>query len=98
MARYPQQHLEVPKIPIAVLAMDTKYHLPITSKGNRRALTAICLPVSCIFAVPMMEKSAENIVQAYLSGMLAHRGGSVAILSDNGTKMTKKVLNEICHQ
>ena len=35
MARSLQQHLEVPKVPIAVLAMDTIGHLPITSNGNR---------------------------------------------------------------
>ena len=42
------------------------------------------------FAVPMEEKSTENVVQAYLSGILAHKGGSMAILSDNGTEFKKK--------
>ena len=32
----------------------------------------------------MKEKSAENVVLAYLSGILAHKDGSVAILNDNG--------------
>ena len=31
-------------------------------------------------------KSTENAVQAYLSGILAHKGRSVATLSDNGTE------------
>ena len=35
-AKYPQQHLEIPQLPITVLAMDSRDHLPITSKGNRR--------------------------------------------------------------
>ena len=71
MARYQQQHLEVPQIPVAVLAMDTTGCLPITSKGNRWALTAICLHTSYLFTILIKENSAENIVQAYLSGIQA---------------------------
>ena len=72
--------------------------LPITSKCNRLDLTAICLHTSYIFAVPMKEKSAENVIQAYLSSILAHKGGSVAIISDTGTEFKNKVLNELCDQ
>ena len=48
--------------------------------------TAVCLQMSYRFTVPMKEMSAENVKQAYLSGILAHKGGSVAILSDYGTE------------
>ena len=41
MVRYPQQLLEILQLPM--LAVDTIGHLPIMSKGNRWALTAICL-------------------------------------------------------
>ena len=46
----------------------------------------------------MKEKAAENVVQAYLSGILAHKSRSVVILSDNGTEFKSKVLNETCDQ
>ena len=46
----------------------------------------------------MKENCAENVVQAHLSGILAHKGGSVAILSDSGTEFRNKVLNELCDQ
>ena len=46
----------------------------------------------------MKEKAAENVVQAHLSDILAHKGVSVAILSDNGTEFTNKALNEACNQ
>ena len=54
---------------------------------------------SCVFAIPMKEKSAENVVQAYLSGIFTHRGGTIAILSDSGTELKKNqtVLNEACN-
>ena len=83
---------------MAVLEIDTLGHLPVTSKGNRWALTAICLHTSYVFTFLMKEKSAENVVQAYLSGILVHKGRSVAILSDNGTEFKNKVLNEACNQ
>ena len=83
---------------MAVLPMDTIGHLPVMYKGNRWALTAICLLTSYLFAVPMEERSAENVIQAYLSGILAHKSGSVAILSDNGAEFKNKVLYEECDQ
>ena len=39
-----------------------------------------------------MEKSAENTIQTFLSGILAHKGGCVAIPSDNGTEFKIKLL------
>ena len=83
MAMYPQQHQEVTNIPMAVLAMATIGHLPITFNSNRWALMAICLHSSYIFTGPMKEKLAENRVQAYLAGILTNKGGSKAILNDN---------------
>ena len=52
---------EIPQIPMAVLAIDTIGHLPVTSKGKRWALPAICLHTSHLFTVQMKEKSAENV-------------------------------------
>ena len=83
---------------MAALAIDTTGCLPITSNNNRWDLVAICLHTSCMFTIPMKEKSAENVVPAYLSGILAHKSSSVAILSDNGTDFKNKELNEACHQ
>ena len=54
--------------------------------------------MSYVFAIQMKETSAKNVVQAYLSGILAHKGRSIAILSDNGTEFKSKVLNEVCDQ
>ena len=57
---------------------------------------AICLQTSYIFTVPMKKTSAANVVQAYLSGILAHKDLSVAILSDIGTDFKNQMLNEVC--
>ena len=73
---------------MAALAMDTIGQLPITSKGNQLALTAIYMHILCICYTDEGQ-SAENIVQAYLSGIFAHKGGSIAMLSDNGDRIQK---------
>ena len=36
-----------------------------------------------VFTILMNEKSAKDVVQAYLSGILVHKGGSIAIFNDN---------------
>ena len=51
-----------------------------------------------VFAIPMKEKSVENVVQAHLSGICAHKGGSIAILSDNGTGLKNTTLNDAWNQ
>ena len=37
-------------------------------------------------------KSAYNVVQAYLAGILTHKGGIITILTDNGIEFKNKVL------
>ena len=45
----------------------------------------------------MKEKSAENAIHAYLSGILAHKGGSVTILNDSRAEFKNKVI-DACNQ
>ena len=70
----------------------------VTSKDSRWALTTIYLYTSYMFAILMTVKSVENVIQTYLSGILSHKGGSIAILSNSGTQFKNKVLNEVCDQ
>ena len=68
---HPQLHLEIPKVPFTCIAIDTIGKLPTTSSGNRYALTCIDFLTSYIIAVPMQDKTAEPVVEAYLSGILS---------------------------
>ena len=47
---------------------------------------AVCLHTSYVFVIPMRRKSAENVVQFYLSGILVQKSGSVSKVGDNGTE------------
>ena len=87
---HPQLHLEIPKVPFACIAIDTIGKLPTTSSGNRYALTCIDLLTSYVIAVPMPDKTAESIVEDYLSGILSRAGVSMVCLSDNGSEFKKQ--------
>ena len=77
---HPQLHLEIPKVLFACIAIDTMSKLPTTSSGNRYALTCIDLLTSYVIAMPMSDKTAESVVEAYLSGMLSRAGASMVCL------------------
>ena len=81
---------------MAVLAIHAIGHLPTISKGNWWALTPICLHTLYVFAVPIEENSAENVMQAYFSGILVHKHRSVAFLCNNVTEFKNTAVNEAC--
>ena len=87
---HPQLHLEIPKVPFACIAIDTIGKLPTTSSRNRFALTCIDLFTSYIIAVPMLDKTAESVVEAYLLGILSRARVSMVCLSDNGLELKKQ--------
>ena len=89
MAKLPKKHLEIPKV-----AMATS-HVQEKQMGFDSNLYT---HIICVHYSNKGKKSAENAVKAYLSGTLANKGGSVAILSNNGIEFKNKALNEACDQ
>ena len=59
---HPQLHLEIPKVPIACIAIDTIGKLPTTSSGNKYALTCIDLLTSYMIAVLMPDNTVISTV------------------------------------
>ena len=74
---HPELHLEIPKIPFSCIAIDTIGKLPTISSGNEYALTCIDLLTSYVIAVPMPDKTANSVVEAYLSGILSRARASM---------------------
>ena len=95
---HPQLHLEIPKVPFTCIAIDTIGKLPTTSSENRYALTCKDLLTSYITAVPMPDKTAESVVEAYLSGILSRAGASMVCLLDNGTELKNNQMNIVLKQ
>ena len=84
---HPQLHLGIPKVPFTCIAIDTIGKLPTTSSGNRYALTCIDLLTSYVIAMPIPDKTAKSIEEAYLSGILSQAGASMVCLLDNGSEL-----------
>ena len=63
-----KEHFAVPTQPMEFIAMDLigEFH-PASSKGNRYALTAICMLTGFTFCIPLKNKTAEEVVKAYLN-------------------------------
>ena len=97
-SHHPQLHLEIPKVPFACIVIHTIGKLPTTSSGNKYALTCIHLLTSYVIAVPMLDKTAESMVEAYLSGILSRTGASIVCLSDNGSELKITQMNTVLKQ
>ena len=94
-AHHPQLHLEIPKVPLACITIHTIGKLPTTTSGNKYALTCIDLLTSYIIAVPMPNKTAESVVEAYFSGILSRTGVTMVCLSDNGSELKNNQMNTV---
>ena len=68
---------------------------PASSKGNHYALTAICMLTGFTFCIPLKNKTAEEVVKAYLNHICCVFGPSKKILTDNGTEFKNKMWEEV---
>ena len=63
---------------------------PASSKGNRYALTAICMLTGFTFYIPLKSKTAKDVVTAYLNHICCVFRLSRKILTDNGKELKKQ--------
>ena len=94
--KYSKYNSEAEPAPMKFISMDLigKFHPP-TSKGNRYALTVICLFTGYTFCIPIPNKKAETVLKAYMNHVYCKNGGSFKILSDNGTEFKNKLMEEV---
>ena len=90
------EHFSSPPQPMEFIAMDLigEFH-PASSKGNRYALTAICMLTGFTFCIPLKSKCAEDVIKAYIDHICCPFGPSRKILTDNGTKFKNKLWTEV---
>ena len=91
-----KEHFSVPSQPMEFIAMDLigECH-PASSKGNRYALTAICMLTGFTFCIPLKNNTAEEAVKAYLNHICCVFGPSKKILTDNGTEFKNKMWEDV---
>ena len=93
--KYTKGHFEVPKSPMEFISMDLIGEFNKSSRGNVYALTVICMLTGFTFCIPIENKTASTVVQAYIDNVYNKFGGSRKILSDNGTEFKNKLFTQI---
>ena len=90
VVKYATLHFNVATFPMQFISMDLigEFHPP-TTKGKRYALTVICMLMGYVFCIPLRTKTAEEVLQAYIDNVYSKFGGSIKILTDNGTEVQK---------
>ena len=68
---------------------------PASSKGNRFALTAVCMLTGFMFFIPLKTKCSEDVVRAYTDHICCIFRPSRKILTDNGTEFKNKLWTEV---
>ena len=74
-----------------------EFHPP-SSKGNRYALTAVCMLTGYTFCIPIKNKSAEELVTAWIIYISFPFGVCRKLLSDNGAEFKNDVFTQVAEQ
>ena len=92
-----KEHFKVPPQPMEFIAMDliVEFHPVPSSKGNRYALTAVCMLTGFTFCIPIKSKKAEDVMKAYTDNICCVFGPSKKILTDNGTEFKNKLWTDV---
>ena len=72
--------------------------IPPSKLGYKYALTVICMLTGYVFCIPLKSKQANEVLQAYIDNVYAKFGGSLKILSDNGTEFKNKLFEQIAKE
>ena len=99
VVKYAKLHFDVATFPMQFISMDLigEFHPP-TSRKHRYALTVICMLTGYVFCVPLQTKTAEEVIQAYIDQVYSRFGGSLKILSDNGTEFKNKLFEQVAKE
>ena len=94
--KYSKYNFAAEPAPMKFISMDLigEFHPP-SSKGNRYALTVICMFTGFTFCVPLPDKKAQTVLKAYMDHFYSKYGGSLKILSDNGTEFKNRLMEEV---
>ena len=94
--QFKNDHFSSPPQPMEFIAMDLigEFH-PASSKGNRFALTAVCMLTGFTFCIPLKTKRTEDVIKAYIDHICCTFGPSKKILTDNGTEFKNKLWTEV---
>ena len=96
VVKYATLHFDVATFPMQFISIDLigEFHPP-TSRKHKYALTVICMLTGYIFCGSLKTKTAEEVIQAYIDNVYSKFGGSLKIMSENGTKFKSKMFEQV---
>ena len=96
VVKFSKMNFEAEPAPMRFISMDLigEFHPP-SSKGNWYALTVICMFTGYTFCIPIPNKMAKTVLKAYMDNVYCQFGGSIKILSDNGTEFKNRLMKEV---
>ena len=99
IVRYTTGHFNVPTSPMQFISMDLigEFHPP-SAKGHKYALTVICMLTGYTFCIPLKTKTAAEVVKAYVDNIYSKFGGSIKMLSDNGTEFKNELFTQVAQE
>ena len=99
VVKYATLHFDVATFQLQFISMDLigEFHPP-TSRKHRYALTVICMLKGYVFCVHLKNKTAEEVIQAHIDNVYSKFGGSLKILSDNGTEFKNRVFEQVAKE
>ena len=90
-------HFDSPDLPMEFICMDLVGPIhPPHSRGKKYMLMVIDMLTGFTIAVPIKNKNAETICEAYRDNVYCTFGGSSRILTDNGSEFKNKEMQEVC--
>ena len=97
--KYNKGTFQAPGAPMDFISMDLigEFH-PSSSRGNKYALTVICMLSGWTWCIPIPDKTAPVVVKAYLKHVHHVFGPSRKILSDNGTEFSNKLFEAVAKE
>ena len=90
-------HFDSPDLPMEFIRMDLVGPIhPPSSRGNKYVLMVMDMLTGSTIAVPIKNKNAEMICEAYRDNVYCVFGGSSRMLTDNGSEFKNKEMHEVC--
>ena len=90
---------EILKAPMDFISMDLIGEFcPPSTRGNRYALTVICMLTGWVWCLPIPDKTANAVLKAYLKHVHHVFGPSRKILSDNGTEFKNDLFDRVAKE
>ena len=93
------KHFKIPEVPMQLICMDLVGPIsPVTSRGNRFILTCIDMLTGFTIAVPIKDKTADTLFDAYRVHIYCTFRGSARILTDNRSEFKNEQMDKLCAQ